>query len=56
MKDVLFVLELKKILLSISTLEDRGYIVSFMDGRVLVWPKGSSIDSIGVIGVRDGGL
>ena len=45
MKDVLFVLGLKNNLLSISTLEYRGYIVAFMDGQVLVWPNGSSIES-----------
>jgi hypothetical protein len=56
MRDVLFVPGLKKNLLSISALEDRGYKVAFVDGQVLVWPKGSSIDSTGVIGVREGGL
>ena len=52
----LFVLGLKKNFLSISTLEYRGYKVAFMDGQVLVCPKGSSIDSKGVIVVREGGL
>ena len=56
MKDVLFVLGLKNNLLSISTLEYRGYTVAFMDGQVLVWPNGSSIESTWVIGVREGGI
>jgi len=30
--------------------------VAFVDGQVRAWPKGSSIDSAGVIGVREGGL
>jgi hypothetical protein len=50
-KDVLFVQGLKKNLLSISFLEDRGFIVAFVDGQVLLWPKGSSIDSTTMIGV-----
>ena len=51
MSDVLFVPRLKKKLLSISTFEDKGYRVAFIDGRVLVWPKDSSIDSVIVISV-----
>ena len=56
MSDVLFVPGLKKNLLSISTLEDKGYIVSFVDGQVLVWPMGLSIDLAGVTGVQERGL
>ena len=44
MSDVLFVPRLKKNLLSISALEDKGYRVAFVDGQVLVWPKGLIID------------
>lgn len=43
MSDILFV--------SISVLEDKVYKVSFVDNRVLVWPKDSNIDSTRVIGV-----
>jgi hypothetical protein len=50
-RDVLYVIGMKKNLISTSTLEDKGYRVSFMNGQVLVWPKGSSIDSATVIGV-----
>jgi len=49
MEDVLIIPGLKKNLLSISTLNDRGYRVTFVDAQVLIWPKGSRIDSIGVI-------
>jgi hypothetical protein len=45
-----------KNLISISTLEDPGFRVDFFDGQVLLWTKGSSIDSATVIGVREGGL
>ena len=50
-KDVLFVQGLKKNLLSIYALEDKGFKVAFVDGQVLLWPKSSSIDSTIVIGV-----
>ena len=44
MKDVLYVLGLKKNLLSISALDEKLYIVAFIDGEVLMWPRGKSID------------
>jgi len=56
MSNVLYVPRLKKNLLSISALEDKGYRVAFVDGKVLTWPKESSIDSAGVMGIRGGGL
>lgn len=56
MSDILFVSGLKKNLLSILALEDKGFKVAFVDGQVLVWPKDSNMDSAGVIGVREGGL
>ena len=51
MSNVLYVPGLKKNLLSISSLEDKGYRVTFVDGKFLTWPKESSIDSAGVIGI-----
>ena len=50
MKDVLFVSGLKKNLLSISTLDAKGMRVAFVDGQVLMWPKGKTIDDVVVIG------
>jgi len=44
MKDVLFVPGLKKNLLSISALDAKGMRVAFVDGQVLIWPKGKTID------------
>lgn len=41
---------------SISCLEDKGDKVAFIDGKVHVWPKGSSIVSARVIGVHEGWL
>jgi hypothetical protein len=52
--DVLYVPELKMNFLSVSTMEDSGYAISFEDGRVLIWLKGSDIDSARVFGVREG--
>jgi hypothetical protein len=52
LRDVLYVSGLKKNLVSVSTIEDRGYEVLFHDGRVLLYPKGSSITSAKVIGIQ----
>ena len=56
MKDVLFVLALKENLLSISTLDAKGMRVAFVDGQVLMWPRGKTIDDAIVIGEQEGGL
>ena len=44
MKYVLYVTGLKKNLLSISALEKKGFKVAFVDGKVLMWTKGKTID------------
>ena len=54
LSNALYVSGLKKNLVSISCLEDKGDKITFVDGKVLVWPKGSSIDDARVIGIRDG--
>ena len=56
MKDVLFVPGLKKNLLSISALDAKGMRVAFIDGQVIMWPKGKTIDDAVVIGEKEGGL
>ena len=56
MKYVLHVLGVKNNLLSISSLDKNGFIVSFVDGRVLMWTKGKTIDDAVEIGVEEGGL
>ena len=55
-QDVLFVLGIKKNLLSISALDAKGMRVVFIDGQVLMWPKGKTIDDVVVIGEKEGGL
>jgi transposase InsO family protein len=56
MSYVLYVPRLKKNLLSISAMEDKGYAVPFIGGQVHTWPRGSSFDSAEVISSRDGSL
>ena len=48
---ILFVSSLKKNLLSISALEDKGFKVTFMDGKALWWPKDGDMSSTVVIAV-----
>jgi hypothetical protein len=45
MKVVLYV-GLKKNVLSISALDEKGFRVAFIDGEVLMWPRGKSIDDV----------
>ena len=56
MKDVLFVPGLKKNLLSISALDAKGMRADFVDGQILMWPKGNTFDDEIVIGEQEGGL
>ena len=54
MKEVLFVPRLKKNLLTISALHAKGMRVAFIDGQVIMWPKGKTIDDAVVIGEQGG--
>ena len=54
MKDVLYVPELKKNLLSISSLDKRGFRVSFKDGKFLMWSKVKTINDAVEIGIEGG--
>ena len=47
---MMFVLCLKKDLLSISYLENKGFIFTFMDEKALLWPKDGYLSSNDVIG------
>ena len=51
---MLYVLGLTKNLISVSTLEDKGYQVKFHDHRVYIRPKGSDRSLDRVIGRRSG--
>ena len=54
-KEVLYVPRLKKNLISISSLYKKWYRVAFIDGQVLMRPKGKWIKDVVVIG-EEGGL
>ena len=56
MKDVLFVPGLKNNILSISSLDAKCMRVAFIDGQVIMWPKGKTIDHAVVNGEQEGGL
>ena len=56
MENILYVPGLKKNLISVSALEDKGYTVGFSKGQVLVWEEDSTMDSAVAIGFREGGL
>jgi hypothetical protein len=56
MKDVLYVQGLKKNLLSISALEKQGFRVAFIDGKVLMWAKGETLNEAIIIGSEENGL
>ena len=56
MKEVLFVPGLKKNLLFILALDTKGMRVAFIDGQVIMWPKGKTIDYAVVIGEQEGRL
>ena len=55
-KNLLSISWLKKNLLSISWLKKKRFKIAFIDGQVLMWPKGKTIDDAIVIGVEEGGI
>ena len=55
-RDVHYVPGLRKNLISVSTIEDRGFEVRFYEGHVYILPKGASFASAKVIGTRCGKL
>ena len=56
MKEVLYVPGLKKNIISIASLDKKGFIVSFIDSEVIMWMKWKTIDNAVVIGVEEGWL
>ena len=46
MTEVLCVLGLNKNLLSILDLDKKGYRVAFIDGQVLMWSKGKTLEDV----------
>lgn len=54
--DILYVPGLKRNLLSVGVLEDKGYEVIFKQGKTYLWDKDKDLDSVEVIGVCEEGL
>jgi hypothetical protein len=52
--EVLFLPELKVNLLSVSALEDMGYVVMFVDGQVLIHSEGATLDAAVRLGIKKG--
>ena len=58
LQDVLYVPDLKKNLVSISTMEDKGFKVAFIDGKVCIWKRnfkevftlGFKVDTLSQVG------
>jgi hypothetical protein len=48
---ILYVPGIKKNLLSVSALKDKGFRVTFMEGKALLWHKDSDLSLALVIGV-----
>jgi hypothetical protein len=53
---VLYVPGMKRNLVSVSTLEDKGYKVTFSEEKFIAWHKNSHMDYARVIGVRENSL
>ena len=54
--DIVYAFGLKKNLLSLASLEDKGYKFLFMEKKVILWEKDTYVSSVVQIGVREGGL
>jgi hypothetical protein len=55
-EEIPYVPGLKKNLISVADLEDKGYMVTFMKKKALLWPEDGELSSAIMIGVREGGL
>ena len=56
LEEVLYVPGLKKNLLSVGVLEDKGYTVAFTKGKAIMWPLGGDVSSAIEIGVKEGNV
>jgi hypothetical protein len=54
--NVLWVLELKRSVISISVIEKKGFDVEFEDGKEMINPRGYSSDKAILFGVRESKL
>ena len=56
LEEVLYVPGLKKNLLSVGVLEDKGYTVAFTKGKAIMRPSGGDMSSAIEIGVKEGNV
>ena len=56
MEEILYVLGLKKNLLSVGVLEDKGYTVAFTNGKAIMWSSDGDMSSAIEIGVKEGNV
>jgi hypothetical protein len=56
LREVLYVPGMKRNLISIYALEDKGYKVTFLEGKFIAWHKESHINSTKVIGFQENSL
>jgi hypothetical protein len=54
LSNVIYILSLKKNILYISCLEEKGDRLAFVDGKFLIWSKYSKIEDVGIIGICEG--
>ena len=53
---VLYVLELRRNLLSVSALEDDRYVVLHVQGQFIIYPVSEGVDATRVIGTQEGNV
>ena len=56
LEEILYVPGLKKNLLSVGVLEEKGYIVAFTKGKAIMWPSNGDMSSAMEIGVKEGNV
>ena len=56
MDDILYFLGLKKNILFVYFLKDKGFRVIVMENQVYLWPKNQNLDTAVIFGVQEGGL
>ena len=56
LEEVLYVPGLKKNLLSVGVLEEKGYSVAFTRGKAIMWPSIGDMSSAMEIGVKEGNV
>jgi len=56
LEEILYVHGLKKNLLSIGVVEEKGYTVAFTHGKAIMWPSDGDMSSSIVIGVKEGNV